>query len=328
MADHPASEEPPAKKHERNHLVLHSVPNAGPRSPPDKPSLRTSSSPHMGHRQSFAENLRGVPQSPRAHRKPSLSQQALQDLLNNPPTKNGAPEFVGREWRTIHVGEIVHPEQVRFVEYDTSVEEATKILVGSGSPNVVLVRDSPSSTAAIGTFDYNDLNAYLLLVVGLAQPPESDEASFNEIARKGREGKPIPLKDVKDLGRKEPLITLPHTADLAKAMEVFGSGIHQIIVVKENTTEVMGLLSQLRLVQFFWENRKSFPAIDQLYPQLIKDLNIGSHSVFAINGDKPLTDALELMNNEGITSLPVLDNQNNVIGNISHVDVRVSNTRL
>ena len=131
MADHPASEEPPAKKHEkkheRNHPVLHSVPNAGPRSPPDNPSLRTSSSPHMGHRQSFAENLRGVPQSPRAHRKPSLSQQALQDLLNNPPTKNGAPEFVGREWRTIHIGEIVHPEQIRFVEYDTSVEEATKV---------------------------------------------------------------------------------------------------------------------------------------------------------------------------------------------------------
>lgn len=41
------------------------------------------------------------------------------------------------------------------------------------------------------------------------------------------------------------------------------------------------------------------------------------------SGDKPLTDALELMNNEGVSSLPVLDSQNNVIGNISHVDVRV-----
>jgi len=41
------------------------------------------------------------------------------------------------------------------------------------------------------------------------------------------------------------------------------------------------------------------------------------------SGDKPLTDALEIMYNEGITSLPVLDNQRNVIGNISHVDVRV-----
>jgi predicted transcriptional regulator len=31
-----------------------------------------------------------------------------------------------------------------------------------------------------------------------------------------------------------------------------------------------------------------------------------------------------MMNNEGVSSLPVLDSQNNVIGNISHVDVRVS----
>jgi CBS domain-containing protein len=42
------------------------------------------------------------------------------------------------------------------------------------------------------------------------------------------------------------------------------------------------------------------------------------------SGDKPLAAALELMNNEGVSSLPVIDAQNNVIGNISHVDVKVS----
>jgi CBS domain-containing protein len=42
------------------------------------------------------------------------------------------------------------------------------------------------------------------------------------------------------------------------------------------------------------------------------------------SGDKPLATALEMMNNEGVSSIPVLDAQNNVIGNISHVDVRVS----
>ena len=41
------------------------------------------------------------------------------------------------------------------------------------------------------------------------------------------------------------------------------------------------------------------------------------------SADRPVTEALELMNNEGITSLPVLDNHRNVVGNISHVDVRV-----
>jgi CBS domain-containing protein len=36
-----------------------------------------------------------------------------------------------------------------------------------------------------------------------------------------------------------------------------------------------------------------------------------------------VTEALQLMHNESITSLPVLDNQANVIGNISHVDTRL-----
>jgi len=133
-----------------------------------------------------------------------------------------------------------------------------------------------------GTFDYSDLNAYLLLVVGLAHPSEDETESFDELAKKGREGKPIPLKDVKDLGKKEPLITLAHTADLKKAMEVFGSGVHRLLVAEEGTTNIIGVLTQLKLIQFFWENRQSFPVLEQLYPQLIKDLQIGSHTVVAI----------------------------------------------
>lgn len=42
------------------------------------------------------------------------------------------------------------------------------------------------------------------------------------------------------------------------------------------------------------------------------------------SGDKPLCEALQLMNNEGITSLAVVDNQFNVIGNISTADVKVT----
>ncbi|KAF2086227.1 hypothetical protein K490DRAFT_44470, partial [Saccharata proteae CBS 121410] len=292
--------------------------------PTRSPQLKPVQSPTVGHRQSFVENLRGMPASPRASRQPSLSQSALQDLLNNPPVgKNTDPALAGRDWRTIQISEVVDSEQVRFVEADKSVEEATNVLISSGSPNVVLLRESPESRTAVGTFDYSDLNAYLLLVVGLAQPTEDEMPSFNELAQKGREGKPIPLKDVKDLGRKEPLVTLPRTAELTKAVEIFGSGIHRIIVVEENTTNVIGILTQLRLVGFFWHNGRNFPAIDKLYSLTLRDLNIGSHSVFAINGDKPLTDALELMNNEGVTSLPVLDNHNNVVGNISHVDVKL-----
>lgn len=154
--------------------------------------------------------------------------------------------------------------------------------MSSGPPNVVLIRETQETRSAIGTYDYSDLNAYLLLVVGLAQPDENHHQSFVELAQKGREGQPIPLKDVKDLGKKEPIITLSRDGELAKAVELFGSGVHRIIIVNENTNDVVGVLSQLRLMQFFWENRRNFTGVEQLYARSIKELNIGSHSVWAI----------------------------------------------
>ena len=42
------------------------------------------------------------------------------------------------------------------------------------------------------------------------------------------------------------------------------------------------------------------------------------------SGDRPLKEALTIMNNEGVSSLAVVDNQYNVIGNISNIDVNVS----
>jgi hypothetical protein len=52
--------------------------------------------------------------------------------MNNPPTmatgeRGGKDEFVGKDWRSVKVGEIVDKELVRFVEMDTSVEEATNV---------------------------------------------------------------------------------------------------------------------------------------------------------------------------------------------------------
>ena len=90
--------------------------------------------PHMpspvhghAHRQSFTEQMRGLPPSPRASRHLSLSQAQIQDLLNNPPTAGTAdPAFAGRDWQHISVGELVHKD-VTFVELDTGVEAATNV---------------------------------------------------------------------------------------------------------------------------------------------------------------------------------------------------------
>jgi len=96
------------------------------------PALKMGSSPDpRAHRGSFAEQMRGTPTSPRASRQPSLTQQAMQELLNNPPAKTGDARFQGRDWKTIRLGELVDPSLVRFAEYDTIVEDATSVSAGA-----------------------------------------------------------------------------------------------------------------------------------------------------------------------------------------------------
>ena len=155
-------------------------------------------------------------------------------------------------------------------------------LIDSNVP-VLLIRESPEQKSAVGTFDFSDLNAYLLLAAGLTQPCEGLRGLYEHLARKARDGSKILLQDVKDLGNKEPMTTLPATANVMTAVETFGGGVHRVVVVNvQNDNEVLGIFSQFRLVKFLWENGRTFPVIDQLYPQAVGDLGIGSRQVLSI----------------------------------------------
>ena len=156
-----------------------------------------------------------------------------------------------------------------------------QLLIESGVP-VLLISSAASDRSAIGTFDYKDLNQYLLFATGSLRPDEEHLEFFQELAMKAQRGFKIPVRDAKSLGTKEPFVVLPHTANLTAAVENFGGGVHRIVIVKEGTKQVVGVLSQLQLVNFLWENGPSFPILEQLYHQSIKDLGIGSQNVISI----------------------------------------------
>ncbi|KAH7243187.1 hypothetical protein MRS44_002398 [Fusarium solani] len=306
-----------------NSSASHKPPSFSQRSPSVSISAGSGqSAAKSAHRQSFAENLRNAPSSPRSQRHPSFTQAALQELLNHPPAgnKHANPKFAGRDWRDIAVGELVSPEDIKWVELDNSIEEATKLLLKS-TTNVVLVREDASTQTAASTFDYTDLNYYLLVVVGLAKPEEDQVEIFNSILSKAQQGGEIPLRDVMPLFRKESLVTLPGSENLAQAIQILGSGIHRLLVTAPNG-DVVGIASQLRIVEFFWNEGVNFASIDRLYPVMLRDLGIGTKDIVSVNSDSPLSDALTLMNNEGLTSVAVVDNGLNVVGNISTKDVR------
>lgn len=121
-------------------------------------SLDASRSPRLGqaglhiqnpssaaqHRQSFGDTR--YPPSPRSTRHSSISSIAVQDLIDNPPHHTAPdPRFANRDWRTIRVGELTSPEDLRFIDVDASVEEATNVGAEEACPDVKQITDRNSS---------------------------------------------------------------------------------------------------------------------------------------------------------------------------------------
>jgi CBS domain-containing protein len=280
---------------------------------------------------------------------------SIADFLSTPPplssatfqSEDGSRGSVGGsedgsaislDWQDIHLSDLVDKSRLVFVDADSSVEKAFDILDENQFTSLPIrsktrsnsagSESSPSSSlnteySVTHTFDYADLNAYLLLVLGNIDPIE-ESAEVKETVVKAREGKPVPVKFVSQLGIKDPFVVVSSDTTLSVAVEILGNGVHRIAVNDpRNPKEVVGVISQRRLIRYIWENGRKFKSLETLFQTPLKELNVGSKVVITINGESLVIDALLLMHNEGVSSLAVVDNANNLLGNISIVDVRL-----
>lgn len=211
-------------------------------------------------------------------------------MAHPPHSRSPNPKFAGRDWREVQLGELVsiNTDTVQWVDMESSVEEATMTLVkGNAAGNCVLVKEGPLKKP-VSVFDYNDLNAYLLAVVGLAKPAEEYVSLYEDLARRAQDREAIPLKDIQPICRHEQLVSLPPDEFLPGAIEVFGSGIHRLLVTGADG-ETIGVVSQLKVLEFFWNEGVNFPVIDRLYLAILRDLQIGSQQIIAIKYACPST---------------------------------------
>ncbi len=198
------------------------------------------------------------------------------------------------------------------------------------------------------TFDCSDINSYLLLLVSDFAPNDSilQEMVNNKTMSSLKEAHDlinmiknessqthydnnvpikVPISFVSQLTPKNPFITYPEFEKLGKVVETLGSGSHRIAITsKDDSKNIIGMLSQRRLIRYIWKNaRGRFKPLEKtLFEKNLKDLNIGSTNVITINGESTVLEAFIKMNKEFISSLAVVDNQNNLLGNISITDVK------
>lgn len=158
----------------------------------------------------------------------------------------------------------------------------------------MLVRQNSSSKSAIGVFGYNDLLAYLLLVTELSVPRVQDPQDVRDLLTRARNQQNVTLAEIQALMKNddERPVLLDQSEPLTKAVEIFASGVHRILITKSHTEDVLCILTQLRLARFLWENVANFNIIESLHAQTLKDLEIGSRAILYVKYDNQNSPAM------------------------------------
>ncbi|QLQ82121.1 hypothetical protein HG537_0G03760 [Torulaspora globosa] len=230
-----------------------------------------------------------------------------------------------QEWQHIRLSQLVEQNKLVTVPGSMSVEEAFNTMVRHHLTSLP-VEQHPGDMDCV-TFDYNDLNAYLLVVLNKIR------VNDRVIQQDCQNGKPVPVGEIVKLTPKNPFYKLAETENLSTVMGILGSGVHRVAITNVEMSQIKGVLSQRRLIRYLWDNARSFPSLEPLFNTSLQDLKIGvlnSHAkptsrqsrVISIQGDEPLIMALYKMYQDRISSIAVVDRQANLIGNISVTDVK------
>jgi CBS domain. len=237
----------------------------------------------------------------------------------------------GLDWTEIPLSELTESNKLLSINSLYSVQQAFEALVSHNltSIPVSLSQSDSHDLANCLTFDYSDLNTYLLLVMNKISINDLSTSEFKDpeyitkqIARAKR-GEEVPVEFIIKLHPKNPFIKFAENDTLARPMETLGNGVHRIAITDpQSPNTITGILSQRRLIKYMWENARRFPALDFYLNSTLQDLKIGSTTPITIYEDQQLIEALHKMFHERVSSLAVIDRTRTLKGNISIVDVK------
>lgn len=263
---------------------------------------------------------------------PPLPTNANNDDINsiNLSRANSTSSRTSVELSDVCLTELIESNKLITINSSYSIQMAFETLVKHNltSLPVSLTKDDSTDLNNCLTFDYSDLNTYMLMIMNKIkiedlnlEDTDITPELFNTYMEKGKKGEEVPVDFIIKLHPKNPFIKINVNDQLISVMEVLGNGVHRVAIVNDSGY-IVGILSQRRLIKFIWENARKFSNLEEYFNQSIDELKIGSSNPITIYGDNLLIEALHKMFIERISSLAVIDRKGNLLANISIVDVK------
>lgn len=151
----------------------------------------------------------------------------------------------------------------------------------------------------------------------MEDPNQSVE--WDLILSKALRGEPVKVRLTTDLSRKNPFYSVLPESPILAAVEVMRQGVHRVNIMAPDS-RVSGVLSQSDVLRHLLEHQDVLRALNHLHVKDFPDLV--HRPVLAVQENENLIKAFKTMVSSGISSIAVIDADNNLLGNISISDVK------
>jgi len=189
--------------------------------------------------------------------------------------------------------------KVNILNTDTPIEEGFQVIVKQLSAPVYDIRKNEF----VGIIDLKHFLSYILYKMPF--PPT---------------GQPV-KNSIADL-EMFPFHTLDKRSSVLQLLKYFDTGVHRAFVLNE--TKQIEMINQLSILKWFRENIHEFGGLeDKDIKTLEKDYGLHSFSkVYSINEKEPIFKAFQELHKHDIYGMPIVDDKNHIVGNISIHDIK------
>jgi len=196
----------------------------------------------------------------------------------------------------------------------SSQESITSVFAKIIDNNITSVPIYDSRTRHyLGFVDIIDIASYILNHASEREIKESTTDTLNKIGL-------IRCDQIANLSQRNPYIAIGSEVTVDTAIElILKYSVHRLAIVNSDGSPVM-LVTQSRLIQFLAENLDKFP---KLCKKTVDDFKLGYKNVLSITQNQSIRSAVELMNNNSVSGVPIVDSQHKIVGTFSHANLRV-----
>eukprot|EP01125_Pyxidicula_operculata_P022183 TRINITY_DN8946_c0_g1_i1.p1 TRINITY_DN8946_c0_g1~~TRINITY_DN8946_c0_g1_i1.p1 ORF type:complete len:309 (+),score=62.56 TRINITY_DN8946_c0_g1_i1:63-989(+) len=210
---------------------------------------------------------------------------------------------------------VVSKQELVTLKSSITIEDVVKVLAKHHITSAPVM----DGATCLGLVDMLDIANFVIKV-----SPNPEEIQVAELSTLQMAGRAMALEEVKNVvgaSGKDPYVPLQSNDPVSRAVQLFASGVHRIIVADHSGTP-KHTISQSDIVKILIQHMLDGHLKRMGYlNKTVKEIGFGSVQPHSVSQSTTVLSVIATINNKGTTAVAVVDEQGKLIGNFSATDL-------